>query len=129
MSSESKATKSISGLCENPRARNTGSYWEPALLLQQTSLGLLGGPLPRLWFELQAKNREGTIGFWMNHLDNHGLWEGRNKSFTVRICPSFQSYGAHSHQFYLLVLSLCRLTCTHLQGMWAWAWLLAPSMP
>ena len=38
----------------------------------------------------------------------------------VRICPSFQSYGAHSHQFYLLVLSLCRLTCTHLQGMWAW---------
>ena len=47
----------------------------------------------------------------------------------VRICPSFQSYGAHSHQFYLLVLSLCQLTCTHLQGMWAWAWLLAPSMP
>ena len=84
---ESNATKSISGLCEIPKAGNTGSYWEPALFVQQTSLVLLGGPLLQLCFELQAKNREGTIGFWMNHLDNHGLWEGRNKSFTCQDLP------------------------------------------
>ena len=87
MSLESKVTKSISGLCENPKAGNTGSYWERARFLQQISLVLLGGPLPWLWFELQAKNREGNIGFWANHLDNHGLREGRNKSFTCQDLP------------------------------------------
>lgn len=129
MSLESRATKSTSGRCGSPKAGNTDSYWEPAHFLQQTSLTVLGGTFPWLWFGLQAKNREGTIGFWINHLDTHCLWEGSEKSFTCQDLPFVSilqcPLPTSSTCLFFPFASSPALTC---RG-WAWAWILAPSMP
>lgn len=63
MSLESRAIKSISGHSESCKVGNTVSNCEPTYLPQQTSLTLLGGTLPLLWFGLQDKNNKGMIGF------------------------------------------------------------------
>lgn len=118
---ESRATKSTLGIVGILSQEIQILYWEPAYSLQQTSLTLLEGTLPWLWFGLHEKNREGTVGFWTNDLDTYGLWEGSNKSFHLSgfalsvnpTVPTPTSSTCLFSPFFLFSL----FTCTHLQGM------------